>query len=55
MAKAKKYSAPIAPPTSHAKVFHHLNIKGTDPKRQQFEPTVAEPIRQHKRMAGGCG
>lgn len=25
-----------------------------NPRREQFEPTPAEPVSQHKRMAGAC-
>ena len=30
------------------------NLLGTSPKKEQFEPTAAEPVRQHYKMAGGC-
>lgn len=26
---------------------------GVNPKKEQFEPTEASPVSQHKRMAGG--
>lgn len=29
-----------------------IDIAGTDPNKEQFAPTDAEPIRQHARMAG---
>ena len=32
--------------------FKDRDIAGTDPNKEQFAPTDAEPIRQHARMAG---
>lgn len=32
--------------------FKNVDIMGTDPCKEQFEPTTAQPIRQHARMAG---
>ena len=32
--------------------FKDINIMKTDPMKEQFEPTEAEPIRQRARMAG---
>lgn len=29
-------------------------LMGTNPLREQFEPTPAEPVRQRYKMAGGC-
>ena len=34
------------------KGFKHINIMATDPKKEQFAPTEAQPIRQRARMAG---
>lgn len=34
--------------------FVERDLCGTDPLKQQFEPTDAEPARQHYKMAGGC-
>jgi hypothetical protein len=34
--------------------FVDRNLLVVDPKKQQFEPTAAEPVRQHFKMAGGC-
>jgi hypothetical protein len=31
-----------------------LKLLKVNPKKQQFEPTPAEPYRQHFKMAGGC-
>tara|TARA_R110000868_G_scaffold301_3_gene2518 strand:- start:1478 stop:1612 length:135 start_codon:yes stop_codon:yes gene_type:complete len=30
------------------------NLMPVNPLKQQFEPTPAEPVRQHYKMAGGC-
>lgn len=30
------------------------NLVGTNPMKEQFEPTDAEPIRQRARMSGVC-
>ena len=29
-------------------------LASINPRKQQFEPTPAEPVRQHARMAGAC-
>ena len=29
-------------------------LMSISPVKQQFEPTDAEPVRQHFKMAGGC-
>ena len=34
--------------------FQNVPVAKTDPKKQQFEPTDAEPVRQRFKMAGGC-
>ena len=34
--------------------FVDRNLKAVNPKKEQFEPTAAEPVRQHARMAGAC-
>ena len=33
--------------------FHDRNLAAVDPLKEQFEPTDAEPVRQHFKMAGG--
>lgn len=30
------------------------DLKGTNPRKQQFEPTPQEPVRQRFKMGGGC-
>lgn len=34
--------------------FMDRNLMATNPMKEQFEPTPAEPVRQHAKMAGGC-
>lgn len=34
------------------KGFKDIDIMATDPMKEQFEPTEAQPIRQRARMAG---
>jgi len=34
--------------------FVSRDLRAVNPKREQFEPTPAEPVRQHFKMAGGC-
>lgn len=34
--------------------FVARDLARIDPKREQFAPTDAEPVRQHFKMAGGC-
>jgi len=33
--------------------FQDRDLKAVNPKTNQFEPTAAEPVRQHFKMAGG--
>ena len=56
MVKAAKYpKAPSMPKgNSEGGQFVDRNLQAIDPKKQQFEPTAAEPVRQHARMAGAC-
>lgn len=46
--KSEKYSHGV--PMS----LSERNLLTTNPKTEQFEPTSAEPVRQHYKMAGGC-
>lgn len=32
--------------------YKDRNLMGMNPMKEQFEPTDAEPVRQHHRMAG---
>ena len=34
--------------------FVPRNLMAVNPKKEQFAPTPAEPVRQHFKMAGGC-
>ena len=34
------------------KSYKDRNLAATNPLKEQFEPTDAEPVNQHKRMAG---
>ena len=34
--------------------FVDRNLAAINPTKQQFEPTDAEPVNQHKKMAGAC-
>jgi len=36
------------------KCFKDLALMKVNPKKEQFEPTAAEPMRQRYKMAGGC-
>jgi hypothetical protein len=46
---SKGYSYPCPPAEMR---FNDRPIMSTNPMREQFEPTDAQPIRQHKRMGG---
>lgn len=56
MAKSSKASRrmPAAAPSSPAasQKFMDRDLCKVDPKKEQFEPTEACPVRQHARMAG---
>lgn len=43
------------PSTPHktSKTLQERKLLATNPKKEQFEPTAAEPVRQHYRMSGG--
>lgn len=34
--------------------FVDRDLRAVNPTREQFEPTPAEAVRQHYKMAGGC-
>jgi len=54
--KQKKSMVPVG--TKHATTpkagtqFKDRQLMGVSPTKEQFEPTDAEPVRQHHRMAG---
>lgn len=55
--KSKSPAVKKAPRThggTEGKVFRPANLMATNPRTTQFEPTLADPVRQHFRMAGGC-
>lgn len=41
-----------APKQAEGRKFHDRDLKTVNPLKQQFEPTEAQAVRQHKRMAG---
>lgn len=53
-----KYSKPVKSPIKGANDekgrFVARDLMKVNPKREQFAPTPAEPVNQHKRMAGAC-
>lgn len=51
----KQASAPRMPKGNDEKGrFVSRDLCAVDPKKEQFEPTEAEPVRQHAKMAGAC-
>ena len=61
MSKPKKSKVSIGVKPSYGRTpvsdsyekFSNPNVAGTDPNKQQFEPTEANPIAQRHRMGGG--
>lgn len=51
MLKPKKSQGSKQKKVSERKFFDR-NLAGTNPNTEQFEPTDANPVRQHHRMAG---
>lgn len=53
-----KSSKPVKPPFRGANDergrFVDRDLMKVNPKKEQFAPTPAEPVRAHKRMAGAC-
>jgi hypothetical protein len=47
-AKQREAKTPAAPTG-----YQDRNLAAVNPLKEQFEPTPASPIPQHKRMAGG--
>ena len=55
MKTQKSYKAPRMPKgNDEGGRFVDRDLTKVNPLKQQFEPTAAEPVRQHNRMAGGC-
>lgn len=51
----KQASAPRMPKGNDENgKFVSRDLCAVNPKKEQFEPTTAEPVRQHFKMAGGC-
>ncbi len=50
VSSGKKYNKDVK--TATAGGFKDRNLMGVSPLKEQFEPTDATPINQHKRMAG---
>ena len=53
MAKSKQ-STKLSKGNDEGGRFVSRDLAKIDPKKQQFEPTPAEPVRQHAKMAGAC-
>lgn len=52
---SKKYTPPRMPKgNDEAGRFVDRNLMKVNPRKQQFEPTPAEPVRLRYKMAGGC-
>lgn len=55
MAKSPKSAkSPIRGANDERGKFVDRPLLRVNPKKAQFEPTAAEPVRQHARMAGAC-
>ena len=55
MAKSlKPVSSPFRKANDEGGRFVPRNLVPVNPKREQFAPTPAEPVRSRFRMAGGC-
>lgn len=51
---AKAYKSPIKKANDEKGRFVDRNLMKVNPRKEQFEPTAAEPVRQHAKMAGAC-
>lgn len=55
MSSQKQVSKPRMPKGNDERgKFVDRDLCKVDPKKEQFEPTVAEPVRQRAKMAGAC-
>ena len=56
--KAQQKQSPKAPKmpkgNDEGGRFVDRDLAAVNPAKEQFEPTDAEPVNQHKRMAGAC-
>lgn len=55
MSKSLKMAVPRMPKgNSEGGKYVDRPLMKVNPKKEQFAPTPAEPVRQHFKMAGGC-
>ena len=55
MPKSKKpVQSPFKGPNDEGGRFVARDLRRVNPKREQFAPTPAEPVRLRYKMAGGC-
>ncbi len=52
MSKAKKPSRQARDGKKQGQSFCDPNLRSVNPNKEQFAPTTASPIPQHKKMAG---
>lgn len=59
--KGSQYGAPrgggglrAKSPNDEGGKYVDRDLTKVNPTKEQFEPTDAEPVRQHYKMAGGC-
>ncbi len=50
----KPVKSPIRGANDERNRFVDRNLIKVNPRKEQFAPTPAEPVNQHKRMAGAC-
>ncbi len=50
----KQAKSPIRGANDEKGRFVDRDLCKVNPLKEQFEPTAAEPVSQHKRMAGAC-
>ncbi len=50
----KQAKVPIKKGNDEGGKFVPHNLMKTNPKKEQFAPTDAEPVRQRYKMGGGC-
>lgn len=55
MSKSSKMPSPSMPKgNSEGGKYVDRNLMKVNPRKEQFAPTLAEPVNQHKKMAGAC-
>ena len=50
--RSAKPNAPSNPKPAQTRTLVDRNLAATSPNTEQFEPTEANPVRQHARMGG---